>query len=58
MQKSKRSIKVNATSGYKYKDVPTITLKGNYLKNFGFPIDTKVSVELAEGKITITAISK
>ena len=42
MQKSKRNIKVNATSGYKYKDVPTITLKGDYLKEFGFSIGARV----------------
>lgn len=52
----KRDIKVNATSGYKYKEVPTITLKGDYLKAFGFTINTRVSVELSEGKILITAV--
>lgn len=56
MQKTRRDIKVNATSGYKYKEVPTITLKGDYLKEFGFPINTRVSVELSEGKILITAV--
>ncbi len=47
MKKSKRNIQVNATSGYKYIEGPTIILKGDYLKNFGFPIDTKVFAELA-----------
>ena len=53
MKKMKRNIKVNATSGYKYKPVPTIILKGNYLEQYGFTIDTKVVVELSDGKIVI-----
>lgn len=51
-----RKIKVNATSGYKYKDVPTLMLKGAYLNAFGFGIDTKVSVNLENEQIIITPI--
>ena len=52
-----RKLKVNATSGYQYKQVPTLMLKGDYLKAFGFNIDTKVSVRLENEKITIIPIN-
>jgi antitoxin component of MazEF toxin-antitoxin module len=51
-----RKLKVNATSGYKYKQVPTLRLKGNYLNTFGFGIDTKVSVKLENEQIIIIPI--
>lgn len=53
-----RKIKVNATSGYKYKSVPTLMLKGDYLNSFGFPVDTKVSVKLEQEQIIITPIKE
>lgn len=53
-----RKVKVNATSAYKYKQVPTLTLKGDYLKAFGFNIDTKVSVMLEPERIIITPIKQ
>lgn len=53
-----RKIKVNATSGYKYKSVPTLMLKGDYLNAFGFPVDTKVSVKLEQEQIIITPIKE
>ena len=53
-----RKIKVNASSGYKYKSVPSLLLKGEYLKSFGFPIDTKVSVKLEYEQIVITPIKE
>lgn len=34
----KRSIKVVSQSGYNYKATPTITLKGQWLKELGFDI--------------------
>lgn len=49
-----RKIKVNATSGYKYKDTPTIQLKGSYLERFGFSIDTPLIISLSENQIIIT----
>lgn len=49
-----RKIKVNATSGYKYKDTPTIQLKGSYLERFGFSIDTPLNISLSEDQIIIT----
>ena len=51
-----RKLKVNATSGYKYQDTPTLQVKGKYLEEFGFPIGTKVSVSLEQGKIVITPL--
>jgi len=51
---SKRSLKVNATSGYHYQDTPIITLKGQYLSAYGFTVDTHVSVQLSQDKIIIT----
>lgn len=50
----KRKIKVNATSGYKYKDTPTIQLKGSYLEQFGFSIDTPLNIFLSKSQIIIT----
>lgn len=50
----KRKIKVNATSGYKYKDTPTIQLKGSYLEQFGFSIDTPLNIFLSKNQIIIT----
>ena len=49
-----RKIKVNATSGYKYKDTPTIQLKGSYLERFGFSIDTPLNISLSENQSIIT----
>lgn len=53
-----RKIKVHASSAYKFKQVPTLMLKGDYLKNFGFNIDTKVSVKLEPERIIITPIKE
>ena len=53
-----RKIKVNAQSGYHYKNTPTLTLKGNYLSEFGFGIDTKVSVELSQDEIIIKQLKE
>jgi len=46
----------NATSGYRYQETPTITLKGKYLSNYGFTVDTHVSVQLAQDKIIIIKV--
>lgn len=48
-----RALTVHATSGYKYKDTPTIQLKGDYLSQFGFSIGTPVEVTLVDDQITI-----
>lgn len=52
----KRKIKVNAESSYKYKPTPTIKIKGNYLTEHGFNIDTALDIEIENEKIIITPI--
>lgn len=39
--KEYREMKVCEKSGYHYKPTPTITLKGNWLQELGFEIDSK-----------------
>ncbi len=53
-KKSRRSMKVVAQSGYKYRETPTITLKGQWLKDLGFEIGDYVSVSCENGKLVIT----
>lgn len=50
----KRSIKVYGQSGYKYRETPTIMLKGMWLKEAGFDIGDYISVTCEDGKIIIT----
>lgn len=50
----KRSVKVYGQSGYKYRETPTIMLKGLWLKEVGFDIGDYISVTCEDGKITIT----
>ena len=52
-----RRLKINGTSGYKYQEVPTLQIKGKYLEQFGFPIDTKVAVSLENNKIVIIPLA-
>lgn len=54
MDKNIRKIKVHATSGYKYKDTPTIQIKGKYLESLGYPIGTPLIVTIDDDKIIIT----
>lgn len=53
MKKTNRKMKVYAQSGYQYKPTPTITLKGAWLEEWGFMIDTPIIVHCEEGKLTI-----
>ena len=50
----KRSVKVYGQSGHKYKETPTIMLKGLWLKEAGFDIGDYISVICEDGKIIIT----
>lgn len=50
----KRSVKVYGQSGYKYKEMPTIMLKGLWPKEAGFDIGDYISVTCEDGKIIIT----
>ena len=51
---ARRSVKVCEQSGYQYKATPTITLKGQWLKEFGFEIGDYVSVSCENGRLVIT----
>lgn len=46
-------MKVYEQSGYHYQSTPTITLKGKWLEEWGFKIDTPIIVHCEEGKLTI-----
>ena len=50
----KRSVKVYRQSGYKYRETPTIMLKGQWLKEAGFNIGDYLSVTCEDGKIIIS----
>jgi formylmethanofuran dehydrogenase subunit D len=51
--KKNRDLKVVEQSGYHYKPTPTITLKGQWLKELGFEIGDKVNVQCKNNKIVI-----
>ncbi len=52
--KKSRSMKVYGQSGYRYKETPTIMLKGQWLKELGFEIGDYISVNCDNGKLVIT----
>ena len=52
--KKRRSMKVISQSGYKYRETPTIILKGMWLDQFNFHIGDYVSVTCEDGKLIIT----
>lgn len=52
-KKTTRKLKVYSQSVYRYKDTPTVMLKGQWLKKLGFDSDTHISVECENGKLTI-----
>lgn len=54
MAKKSRSIKVYGMSGYKYRETPTIMLKGNWLATAGFQIGDYITVSCEDGKLVIT----
>lgn len=58
MAKKNRSIKVVAQSGYKYRETPTITLKGQWLSELGFEIGEYVSISCENGRLVITPDTK
>lgn len=53
-KKNVRELKVCAQSGYRYKDVPQIQLKGAWLREFGFTEGTPVTVACENGRLVIT----
>ena len=52
--KKVRNMKVYEQSGYNYKATPTITLKGQWLKDAGFDIGDSITVTCEDGKLVIT----
>jgi toxic protein SymE len=49
----KRSIKVYGRSGYRYRETPTIMLKGKWLEELGFKIGDYIFASCENGKLTI-----
>lgn len=53
-KKSVRNMKVCGQSGYQYKTIPSIMLKGQWLKDWGFEIDDAIVVKCEAGKLVIS----
>lgn len=53
-KKNIRELKVCAQSGYRYREVPQIQLKGAWLREFGFTEGTPVRVNCENGRLIIT----
>lgn len=58
MQKKERDLTVYGMSGYNYKNVPTVMMKGKWLSEFGFEIGQQYHVQCEPGKIIITMPEK
>ncbi len=54
MVKKNRSLKVVSQSGYKYRETPTIQLKGQWLKELGFEIGDYITISCENGRLVIT----
>lgn len=54
MQKKIRELKVYEQSGYQYKRMPVIMLKGQWLKDLGFDSGDKIRVVCSNGRLVIT----
>lgn len=52
--RNERELKVIRQNGSGYKPTPTIMLKGQWLKKFGFDFDMPVKVTCRDGEIVIT----
>lgn len=50
-----RNMKVYEQSGYNYKSTPTITLKGQWLKEAGFNIGDSITITCEDGKLIISS---
>lgn len=51
--KEYRQMKVYGLAGYKYKETPTITLRGEWLRELGFAEGTPITVRCEDGRLTI-----
>ena len=57
--KKNRRLKVYGQSNvYNYQEVPTIVLKGKWLKAAGFDIGSDLLVECEDGRLTISAVDR
>lgn len=56
--KKKHNLKIYGQSGYKYKETPTIILKGQWLKDAGFEIGDHITLECDKGSIVIKVDEK
>ena len=52
-QKDVRKLKVYDQCGTNYRSTPTITLKGQWLKELGFDSNTPITVKCENGRLTI-----
>lgn len=52
--KEYRKMKVYESSGYQYKRTPSIVLKGKWLNDLGFEINTPITVKCEGGRLIIT----
>ncbi len=52
--KKVRNMKVYNSSGYQYKDTPTIVLKGQWLREAGFDCGASITVTCEDGRLIIT----
>ncbi len=52
--KKYRELKVVEQAGYHYKPTPTIILKGQWLKDFGFEIGEKVAIMCEHNQLVIS----
>lgn len=57
-ERKKRNLKVYGQSGYKYKETPTIILKGEWLKKAGFDVGDNIAIEYNKGSIVINNVSE
>lgn len=53
ISKKNRKMKVYGTSGYKYKNTPTIILKGMWLEKSGFEIGEEIEVKCEKDRLLI-----
>jgi len=55
--KKQRKLHVIAQSGYDYKDVPAIILKGKWLSDYGFTAGKEITISCLQGKLIISDAS-
>lgn len=58
MIKEKRNLKVYEGNGYRYKTTPTIMLKGDWLKEWGFDCGDHIVVECSQGELKVNLQEK